>query len=241
MENFRKRQWGIGSFAIPHRIQAEGLRSSDLIRLASEVGATVVQVCDNVEWDDLSVPAGLGLELGMRGIGDHLWDAIAVCEKVGSPFLRIVIDQAGDEPTVAEAIERLKPFADQGVRLGIENHDRFVSEQWLELIEPLGAGIVLDTANSLGSLEGPNETLRLLGAHTICLHWKPVRAVRRANQLGFEILGCPSQDSPLDLKTWLNETRDASVIFEQWAPDLESETAWFKLGTNHLKTQITGL
>jgi sugar phosphate isomerase/epimerase len=241
MANSRDRQFGFCSYALPHRIQADNLKASDLIQLANNLNLSVIQICENVEWDDLKVPEQVSLELGTRGIGDHLWNALEFCKTYKSPFLRLVIDQSGDEPTVKEAIERLKPFADVGVRLGIENHDRFVAEQWLELIDPIGAGIVLDTANSLGSLEGPNETLRLLGSHTICLHWKPVRAKRKPNNLGLDILGCASEDSPLELEKWLNETGSASVIFEQWAPDLESESAWFQRGLDHLKTQIASL
>ena len=104
----------------------------------------------------------LAIELGTRGLApQNLRANLRLAVRLGSPFLRLVLDSHGDEPGAEEAVSRLKPFmpefADAGVKLALENHDRFPVRTLAWMVEQLGAdqtGICLDTVNSFGALEG---------------------------------------------------------------------------------------
>ncbi|MGV3616572.1 MAG: sugar phosphate isomerase/epimerase family protein [Fimbriimonas sp.] len=225
---------GIGTYTYAWNIAHMGFSRGDLMRKAASLGADVVQFCENLPLREEDLPEmgafGLRLEVGTRGLEDAVLRAgIAMAARVGAPFLRLVIDSPGDEPTPREAIERLRPYVGEaaraGVKLAIENHDRFSSETLVEIVNALGrerVGVCLDTANSIGSLEGPCETVSLLAPYTLCLHVKDVRARRFPHQMGFVIEGTVAGEGALDIP-WILQTLDAagavySVILEQWPP-----------------------
>src|SRR4029434_5656635 len=107
----------------------------------------------------------IDIELGTRGLEpENLRAHLCLATRFRSPFVRLVIDSHGDEPADGEAVARLRPlvpeFARAGVKLAIENHDRFPVRVLEQMVQQLGvahAGICLDTVNSLGSLEMPEE------------------------------------------------------------------------------------
>jgi hypothetical protein len=242
------RKLGIGTYTFAHHFLEGRLTNLQLVQIAVEHQLKCVQFCENSPLVDEAEIVALceinevQIQIGTRGIGNHLFDALDQCARVGSPFLRLVIDTKQDEPAVDEAIQRLQPYVQygvsKGVTLAIENHDRFSANDLIRISELTGTRIVLDTANSIGSLEGPNETLKQLGPLTVNLHWKPIRATRIESQLGFEIFGCPTAECPLDFDYWLSHTADSSVIFEQWAPNVEAEMQWFLESISIIKLGI---
>src|SRR4051812_16392816 len=141
---------GIGSYTFAWAIGGPGYpprRPMDAFALLDEavrLRVSVAQFCDNLPLTRLSAAeldrfqekaarSGITLEVGTRGIGaDNLRAHLALCRRFGSPFLRVVIDSPGDEPTPDQALARLRQilpeFVRAGVRLAIENHDRFTSE-----------------------------------------------------------------------------------------------------------------
>ncbi|MCS6831901.1 MAG: sugar phosphate isomerase/epimerase, partial [bacterium] len=83
-------------------------------------------------------------------------------------FVRVVVDTPTYHPTPEELLEDLRPlkplFLQHGVKLAIENHDRFPVKVLAQLVEQAGAdwvGICFDTANSLGTLQGASTSPRL--------------------------------------------------------------------------------
>ncbi len=218
---------GIGTYTYAWNIGHAGMTRPDLMRQAQAMGAGVVQFCENLELreEDLDevLAFGIPVEIGTRGLlPSTLERAFGVAERVGSPFLRLVIDTPGDEPTPEEAVRRLEPFAGRDVRLAIENHDRFPAAVLADMVEALGAAVCLDTANSLGALEGTKEVVTTLAPYTVCLHVKDVRARRFPHQMGFVVEGTVAGQGSLDVPWILAELDRAnasySVILEQWPP-----------------------
>lgn len=122
-------------------------------------------------------------------------------------------------------LERLTPaLQDAGVGIAIENHDRFRSPDLLALVQRLGPmfGVCLDTANSLGCLEGPLETAACLAPAAVMLHVKDVRAERLDHMLGFKVTGRPAGKGDVDLAAILDLVRQhgrvEAALLEQW-PD----------------------
>ena len=235
---------GVSTYAFPRTIAAGGMTVDRLLAWAAEHRLDAVQFCENLPWpQDRRSPERFLVETGCRGVGPHLLDHLRLAERNGSGFVRLVIDDGGDEPSAEEATERLRSYADAyrsaGVVLAIENHDRFPTRALRRIVETLGLGVVLDTANSLGCLEDLDTVVRDLGPHVVNLHAKDVRAVRKADMLGFNVEGTTFGAGPVDWPGLLGKLpRLQSVTLEQWAPDAASELAWAEAGMVRLKGMV---
>jgi sugar phosphate isomerase/epimerase len=270
-------QLGIGTYAFPWAIGVPGhnprnpLREIELCQRAVELGVRVVQFADNLPLtrlssDELDALEGfcrdrrLAVELGTRGIltGD-LPAHLALAQRFHAPFVRLVLDADGHEPSVAEAARLLRPhveaYARAGIRLGIENHDRFSAADLLHLIEDLGTdrtGIVLDTVNSLGALETPEVVLRALAPFVLNLHLKDFTIRRVPSQMGFVIEGCPAGRGRLNIPSLLAELSRANphydtmtAILELWTPmaatieeTIQCERRWVEQSVRRVRSFI---
>lgn len=260
---------GIGSYTLPwsvgigDRRPPQPLTPEDLLNLAIERGLRTVQYCENLplvglpderlaDLDRRAKAHGVQLDLGLRGLDAAAVEAHARCaHELGSRVLRLVIDSPGDEPSPREAIERLHPMVDRcgewDVTLAIENHDRFASETLRRIVDALGpnCGVTLDTANSLGSLEGPDETLAILWPYTRCLHIKDVSARREDHFLGFRIFGTAAGHGQVNIPATLEKLRRHDerlpVVLEHWPAwvgtidaTLEAERVMFETSLQYL-------
>lgn len=257
--------WAIG---VPGHPPAGPMSALDLLDEAARLGVRVVQYCENLPL--LSLPPsdlelfqervgqlGLELELGTRGLdADNLRAHLRLAERFGCSFVRLVVDRPGDEPAPEEVVARLQPclseFASAGIRLAIENHDRFPTRTLARMVEQLGpdrAGICLDTVNSFGALEGPEQVVAALGPHTLCLHIKDFVVRRVRHQMGFLVEGCPAGRGQLDV-AWLLQALQTcphpfNAILESWvtpgdslAETIQRERAWAGEGVRYLRGLI---
>jgi sugar phosphate isomerase/epimerase len=229
----------------------------------------VVQFCDNLSLATLPAEEldaverqvkerELVLEIGMRGMDPpHVLRHLDLVKRFKGDFVRMVMDTPGNEPTPEEAAARLLPFADPfraaGIRLAIENHDRFPVRVLAQLVESLGSdwvGICLDTVNSLGVPEGPETVVQTLAQYTLSLHVKDFMIRRVPSQMGFVVEGCPAGEGRLNVP-WLlrqlggSESR-VNAILELWTPPADSlaetiqrEAAWVETSVRNLRTWIT--
>lgn len=265
---------GIGSYAyawsigVPDYPPPQPMTAFDLLAEAERLGVRLVQVCDNLSLTRLSPAeldqferrvsgAGMAVEVGMRGLQpDHVRAHLRLAQRFRSPFVRIVTDSAGDEPSPEEVVGRLRAllpeFQRAGVKLALENHDRFKARTLVGIIEQLGpedAGICLDTVNSFGALEGPEVVVRQLAPYTLNLHVKDFTIERVASKMGFILTGSPAGRGRLDLPWLLRQLRlagrDVNAILETWPPfgrtleeTLARERSWVEASVRHLRQLI---
>ncbi len=262
---------GLGSYAcawsigVPGHLPRQPLDARGFLLLASTLGFDLVQLDDNLplhllsdaELDQLCVLAterGIAVEIGTRGSSpEHLLRYLQLAHRLGSPFLRILLDSGEDRPSPDECVRRLREvlpeFARKGVVLAVENHDRFRVAKLMEIIQQTGGrgiGICLDTANSLGCLEDPQRVVGELGAHVVNLHIKDVLVRRTNGGMGFEIVGAPAGAGQLDIGGLIESVRTKAAAFsatlELWPPRQASaeqtillEREWIRLSLAYLR------
>jgi sugar phosphate isomerase/epimerase len=241
------------------------LSALDLLEKAKQLGVSVVQFCDNLPLDAMSETqlrevehcaseSGISLELGVRGIAlDLLRRNLELAIRFKSPILRVVIDVPQRQPQPAEIPDLLRPvlkdFEQANVYLAIENHDRFTSREFSNIVAQLGSacvGICLDTVNSFGASEGPEAVVAVLAPWVRCLHVKDFVIHRSSYNLGFVIEGCPAGRGRLNIPWVLNELRRSNTkpnaILEQWpAPEetleatIAKEDNWAEQSIGYLR------
>ena len=245
---------GIGSYTFGWAVGTDQCRppsavtAVDLIRRASELRVRVVQLCDNLPestWTDQSVEhlaelassSGVLVEVGTRGTDpEHLVRFARIAARLGSPMLRVVIDQPGDHPDEAEIVRRLvasaPTFEAASVTLAIENHDRFQSWALRGILTRCGSapvGVCLDTVNSFGAGEGPAAVVEALGPYVVNLHLKDFVVRRLPHLQGFVIEGRPLGQGMLDAPSVLSRLkemgRDPNAVLELWTPPEEDPTS----------------
>ena len=268
---------GIGSYAFAWNIGVPGLIPEhpmdvfEFVKTASNLGAEVVQIADNLPlhgMEDRKIQQlikvcsrlGLSAEIGTRGLQvDRVKQYLKIAQRFDSPFLRLVVDDVGFEPSLDQIIRDVRlllPVMQQrGVMLAIENHDRFKVKELVQIIEatdPQLVGICLDTANSLGAGEGIEEAMRYLAPFTVNLHVKDFVVDRVPSNMGFTVSGCPAGEGVIDVPSLLRRLSKNqnffSVTLELWSDlmsDIEQTTArehrWAAKSMTYLKSLVGSL
>jgi 3-oxoisoapionate decarboxylase len=112
-----------------------------------------------------------------------------VCRILGANVMRVVgssLDYRNDphEPQIKALTgifkEAAKVAEGAGVRLAVENHFDFTTDEFLELITAVNSpyfGMCFDTGNALRIGDDPVESAHLLGKHIFATHTKDVKPV----------------------------------------------------------------
>lgn len=255
---------GVPGFPAP----AAPLTVDDLFEQAVSLGVSVVQVADNLPLDRLSASErrrlalkarelGIQVETGTCGIGPELLRRyLGIAREFASPVLRTLLDGPDHHPSAGEAAARLREVAPEferaGVRLAIENHDRFKASELRRIIDETRSefvGVCLDTANSLGCGEGIGQVLDALAEVVFNLHIKDFVVRRPAHNKGFIVEGAPAGKGLLDVPAVLaalaRSGRDVNAIVELWPPpeedvaaSIEKEKNWVAESIRYLRTLI---
>jgi sugar phosphate isomerase/epimerase len=218
------------------------------------MGAQVVQIADNLPIDSSALASmgraatGITLELGTRGTKpENLLRYLEYAALLGSPLVRSLPDADCNEENLREV---LPEFARHGVLLALENYEHMPSAELASLVRRLNnpwVGICLDTANSLGTLEAPEYTFRILAPYTVSVHVKDFDIVRVPHMMGFEVVGRPAGRGRLDVRSLVEQVRahgqDPNLIIEQWPPfsgsleeTISLEAAWAEDGLEYVKS-----
>jgi len=275
---------GLSSFSFPWAIGVPGytpprpLDAVGLLEKAAELGARLLQVCDNLPlhllpeaelaaFERRANRLGVALEVGTHGIGpEQLRTYLRLAQRLHSPIVRTVTDAGAhraSEDEVVAALESLVPaFEQAGVTLAIENHGRQTAGELISILKRLdspAAGICLDTTNSFGSLESPDQVVEALAPYAVNLHLKDFTIRRLSHQFGYIIEGAPLGQGRLDVP-WvlelLHTTRkgsapasaggDCSAIIELWTPPEETLAAtiakqddWARQSVAYLRQFVT--
>jgi sugar phosphate isomerase/epimerase len=221
--------------------------AAGFVRHAAGLGVSLVQIGDNLpleraseselyEVRDAAAASGVAIELGARGIAHaYIERMIELCEFFQSKLLRVVVDTEWSHPDAEDVMAAVGSFAPRleraGVRLAIENHDRFPAATLVRMMERVGTrhvGICLDTVNSLGCGEGPEYVVKQLARFTSSVHVKDFRIRRASHMMGFTVTGTPAGQGALDVPWLLGEIRaagrDPNLLLELW-PEPEDQVA----------------
>lgn len=259
--------WAVGVPGYP--APARPMTAFDLLETAARLGVGVLQIADNLPLHRLPLrdrralrreadALGIEIEVGTRGVHpDDVWEYLRIAAELGATFIRTLTDTPTHRPTPAEAVALLRETAPElelaGVRLGLENHDRFRAATLVDIlrgVESEAVGICLDTANSIGCLEGTETVLATLGPHTLNLHVKDCRVSRLPHEKGFVVEGCAAGrgqvDVPAAIRCAAANGHDPNVILELWPPpdpDIERAVArerdWAEESVRYLQSLMS--
>jgi sugar phosphate isomerase/epimerase len=259
--------WAIGVPKYPARDPS--LTVEGLLEKAEELGVSLVQVCDNLPLHELppgrlavlaarARETGITLEAGTRGTDpDHLLRYLSIALSLGAPLVRTLIGTAEESSSLQLAETRLRAIAPrferEGVALAIENYEQYPARDLAGLIDRVASpsvGVCLDTVNSLGALEPPDEVINVLLPHALNIHVKDFDIVRADHRMGFAVIGTPAGQGRLEIADLLARARaggrDPSVVLELWTPfkgSIESTVAlereWAATSIRYLRELIS--
>ena len=255
--------WAIG---VPGSMPENPMTIYQLIEKATELDVAVLQVADNLPLDQFSEPELLKIrnfaddlkiqiEVGSRCMTrENLSRYLELACFFRSPILRFVIDGAGFEPTLEEIHSIIRSAVPEleanQITLAIENHDRLLARQFVEIVEKSGSkwvGICLDTVNSMGAGEGLETVIGQLVPITVNLHVKEFSIHRVSHKMGFIIEGVPLGKGMLPVAELITKVsqRCQSAILEQWTPPedtiektIQKENEWAIESINFLKNKL---
>ncbi len=266
---------GLSSYAYYWATRPDGpdpMTPWDLLKRVAELDLGVVQICENVPLIDWSVDElarfgqkarqmGIVLELGTRGLDvAAIGRVIEVADRVGARLLRLVAWAGGAERRNAAmrelgpAIDRLLPIArSRGIVLALENYFDLGDDDLASLVAKYAdehLGVCLDTANSVGLLRPPIETVRLLAPYAVSVHLKDF--IVRKPPIGYRITWVPLGQGMLDVPTAFAELRRSArrpnVLLELWvdrdrgiATTVRKEANWVRESVAYAKEQWSEL
>ena len=257
--------WAVG---VPGSMPEKPMQVYELIDKAFAWNLSLVQIADNLPLENLTLSElrsleqyasgkGVSIEMGGRGLtAGHTLKCLETAVTLGSPILRMVIDNQDFKPDLQSIISTINDFVPElkskKIKLAIENHDRFKAREFERIINSVGSdmvGICLDSVNSMGAGEGFENVSEILAPYTFNLHIKDFSIHRVSHKMGLIIEGCPAGKGMLDIPGLLNlinsYVRCNSAILELWTPPAEKieatikkEAKWAEESIEYLKSVI---
>jgi len=241
------------------------IRLADLLERAAALKVSVVQIADNLplhkldseelrDVRDQAASLGIKIEIGTRGVEPgHLLLYLSLALELDAVLVRTLTHTLESQPSLEQAEpwirEVLPQFEAHGVTLGLENYEKhscFALASLVRRLDSRRVGICLDTVNSLGALEPPEDVVKTLAPLTVNLHVKDFVIERVPYKMGFAVSGAPAGSGRLDIPWLLKQMRSddsVSAILEQWPPPKESveatiamEQEWAEQGVQYLRS-----
>ena len=256
--------WAVG---VKGHMPPEPLTWTVLLTKAKDLGVSLVQIADNMPLHIMTEDQignlintadanNIELEAGAnRMTSENLETYLCIAEKIKSKILRFVIDGEGYKPDLKEVISIIKnadsEFRKRGIILALENHDRFLVSQFIQIIEKIDSpnlGICLDCANSFGAGEGFHEVVSRLAPYAVNFHLKEVSIKRKFHMMGFDVEGKPFGEGSLPLVWMLTQltSKCRTAILEQWTPPEETlektiikERNWARQSITYLRNYFS--
>jgi 3-oxoisoapionate decarboxylase len=255
--------WAIGVSGYPQPVRP--IRSADLVEKAAALEVSAVQIADNLplhkldseelrDIRDQAASLGIKIEIGTRGVDpNHLLLYLSLALELDAVLIRTLTHTVESQPSLEQAEEWIREvlpqFESHGVTLGLENYEKHSCSALAGLVRRLDSnyvGICLDTVNSLGTLEPPEDVVKTLAPLTVNLHVKDFVIERVPYKMGFFVSGVPAGAGMLDIPSLLKQMRPnnyISAILEQWPPPQESvdatiamEQEWAERGVQYLRS-----
>lgn len=185
----------------------------------TDADATIRKACDKL---GVAVEGIVSPPADDRAGLERFAAELATAKACGAEVVRTVMlggrryetfDKAADYAAFAERSEamlkRAEPVARKhGVRLAVENHKDFRTNELLDLLKKIASefvGVCVDTGNSIALLEEPMSTIEALAPLTFTVHLKDM-ALEEAPD-GFRLAEVPLGQGMLDLKAVVGTLR----------------------------------
>jgi sugar phosphate isomerase/epimerase len=194
------------------------------IQRAYQLGYRRVQLCENLNiatlskndlrrLRDMSKDMGMVLEIGLRKVDEkNLSRHIELALLLEASFIRAVshdrdnLSQEEQKTVIVSVTKLLKQWAprfnDYGVTFGLENHFDITTKDLVKIVTEVASanvGLVFDTTNSLGFLEPPEDTLKIMREFILSVHLKDY--IIQKGEAGYEILGTILGEGFLNIPT----------------------------------------
>lgn len=237
-----------------------------MIKETKSYGADVFQICDYPPLEkmtkeeleniaDYAKANELELEVGTRGIQkDHLLLFKQIAETLEAKVVRSMLHTADDQPSFEESCERLRgvlPFYEEAnIQLTLETYEQVPTHQLIKIIRSIDhshLGICLDAANTVASLEQPDEVINETSPFVNNLHVKDFQFTRQDGWVGFSLTGASLGKGLLNTELLMESLRKANktevnAILEFWLPyqgtvekTIELEKQWIKESLTQLR------
>jgi len=243
---------GIGSYAYRWAVgygeflPSKPLSPFELLEKAAELDAEVVQFCENIRLQKyqerelrrlrrIAEERSIVIEVGVQEVDLSVLERhLKIAALLGSKLLRVALNTPRKHPTIDQSvaiINRLLPFLRiENITLALENHFHLSSKEMVELVEKIDSPLVaicLDTANSVGLLEKPLDTVKCLAPYAVSVHLKDFKIIQ--SSVGYVITGAPLGQGLLDVEKVVNileqSGRNPNIILEFWLDKAEKEDA----------------
>ncbi len=259
-------RWAIGTTDFRPK---EPLNVFGLLDKASSHGLEVLQICENINLDmtikdyevlgEAAKRKGIIIELGTNRMDrSTLRKYVQIAELTDSRLLRTCPQKR--EP-IQRLVKRLRDFLpelrDRGITLAIENSSLGIYNSYdlVEILKQVNdplVGACVDVANSLGLLEKPLETVKILAPYAKSLHLKDFCIKRAPRGGGFIISGVPLGEGMLNVKAVIDIIKNSgcspNVLIEQWMErksdeeeTLKEEERWLKKSIRFLRSILAQL
>jgi sugar phosphate isomerase/epimerase len=153
--------------------------------------AYLARLKEIIDEGDLEVVVAWGHPKGFEGgkkpeAMEDMKAMFRVCQALDAKVMRVVgssLDYRNDphEPQLKALAKIFKEGArigeDEGIRLAVENHFDFTTDEYLDLINQVDSpyfGMTFDTGNALRIGDDPVESARLMAKHIFATHTKDV-------------------------------------------------------------------
>ncbi len=215
------------------------LSLKEMIKQTKEYGGEVFQICDyppiekmgDQELQEISLHAkslGIELELGTRGVHPSILNKyLNLAKKLDVKLVRSMMYSKEYTPDVHQAIEWIQEilplYEQEGVTIALETYEQIKTEVLVDLVEIINSpnlGICLDPANSIASLETPNDVVQKTSSYVVNLHIKDFKFTRNSGWVGFYLGGAPLGEGQLDFRYMmekvLSNQLQVNAILELW-------------------------
>ncbi len=218
----------------------------------ADLGVDLFQICDYAPLEtmndrelaalrDTAQRLGISLEVGTKGIEpEHLRHFLHIATVLGAPLLRTMFNSPGHAPTDEEAItiftEVLPEFEAADVKIAVETYEQVPTSRILAVVTAVDSpylGICSDPANTVASLEMPQQVIDAIAPYVLNMHVKDFGFTRKDGWVGFTYAGALLGEGLLDYDYMVTafdpNRRNINQIVEHWLPWQDSEAETIRL------------
>jgi 3-oxoisoapionate decarboxylase len=249
-------------------LAVDKLSLKDMIHETKKYGGELFQICDyplieemtEQELADISSYAkslDVELELGTKGIHPSvLKKYLSMAKIMDVKMIRSMVYSNDYRPSPEQATqwltEMMPSFQQQGVTLALETYEQMPTDSLLEIIKEINhpnLGICLDPANTIATLEMPNDVIHKTAPYVVNLHVKDFHFTRNQGWVGFSLTGTSLGQGQLDfnylIKQVYSNPHQPNAVLEFWLnfsetieETIQLEKEWIANSLDYLRREL---